>query len=449
MSSSAPTAALGTDSKTEHAPWSLEQRLRRQLVCALVLIWLPAAAATLVLHQLAMTRVLDSALEETAQRVLTLPAPAGTAVMPYHREILQLQLFDDQAQLLWRSHEAPTVPLAPLTQPGTRTQEGQRVTVQSTLDGSRIAVAAEDLSDRRAALWDTARWLVIAMLLLLWASTLIVRLLLRRGFGRVEPLRRSLATLASAGQLQLAADSPVGEGLPSELVPLARTIHALLGRVRQLLRAEQLFATQSAHELRTPLATAKAQAQRLIDELPAGPAHDRALALHGKLDQLARLCTKLLQFSRVDAGVAFAHEPMSLRLLAMLVVDEFHVEPDRLRMLAGETDVIVHGDIDAIGFALRNLIDNALRHGGAQAQVTVTVHDDARITVEDDGPGVPPGLLSKVMQPFERLTKQADGSGLGLPIASKVAQQSGGSLLLESPVRGGRGFRATLALPTA
>jgi two-component system, OmpR family, sensor kinase len=105
----------------------------------------------------------------------------------------------------------------------------------------------------------------------------------------------------------------------------------------------------------------------------------------------------------------------------------------------------VRGDIDALGIALRNLIDNALKHGGTAATVTVLVSGQC-VRVVDDGPGVPAEQLAGLVRKFERGSNRqaALGCGIGLAMVDTVARQSGGRLVLQSPLADGRGFAAEL-----
>lgn len=424
-------------------PWRLEQRLRRQLLLALAVLWLVGAVTALVGQQHELHDVLDDALEDTAERALSLPLRSDAAPEAPQGddddEHARLQIFDRDGHLLWRSAEAPLTPLADLRRKGTRSEGGWRVSVQRRDDGSRQAVAAEPLEVRHEALGQAALWLLTPLLALLPLAALLVHLVLRRGFRRLEPLRAGLARREGADLSPLPLD-----GLPGELRPLVETLNALLARVNALLQAERQFAAAGAHELRTPLAAARAQAQRLAQEARDAGLTERADALVRQLDRLAALASRLLQIARVESGVALKREPVDLAQLATLVADEFpEARPGgRLRVEAGPV-VTVAADTDALGIALRNLIDNALKHGGPAAQVTVQAGPDA-ISVRDDGPGVPPESLTRLVRPFERGASAAEGSGLGLAMVETIARQSGAQLELRSPVAGGHGFEATL-----
>jgi two-component system OmpR family sensor kinase len=440
-------------------PWSLQSRLRKRLLIALGVLWLAAAIGALVAQQIELQELLDDGLEDSAERLLSLPLAlsAPEAAHPprqaaKHEQDIEMQLFDREGRLLWRSHEAPVAPLARLDRGGLHNEGRWRAAVEHDEATGRVALAAQKLVDRADTVAAALPWLLLPLLGLLPLAALIVHLLLRQGFRSLEPTRDALARRDGTDLSPLPAAA-----LPKELQPLVEAIDALLARLGRLLAAERQFAATSAHELRTPLAAAQAQLQRLLQELPAGSAAEpRAEALQRQLRRLADLSAKLLQFARVDAGVALAREPVDLRQLVHLVLDEFReggsAAAERWTLDLPAAPVWVRGDLDALGMALRNLVENAQRHAGEAARLTLTLTADARLAVEDDGPGVPAAQLAALKKPFQRGPAGApeggsSGSGLGLAIADAVARQSQGSLALQSPVREGRGFRATLALP--
>jgi len=136
----------------------------------------------------------------------------------------------------------------------------------------------------------------------------------------------------------------------------------LLARVAGLVDSERAFAANTAHELRTPLAGARAQARRLVHGSTDPRTREQAQALLRQLDRLTGLATRLLQLARVESGVALQRAPVDLVQPAVLVVDEF-TEASRsgqLQLQVRGASGPVSGDVDALGIALRNLIDNAL-----------------------------------------------------------------------------------------
>jgi len=308
-----------------------------------------------------------------------------------------------------------------------------------------VAQVAEALAHRAEVMWESSLWLLLPLLAVLPLSAWVLHGVLRAGFRTLEPARAALAGSA-AGDLR---PLPL-TGMPEELLPLLLATNGMTERVRMAIEAERSFAARSAHELRTPLAAARAQAQRLQKQAGGGELAGHAAALVRQIDRITALASRLLQMARVESGVAWKRGPVDLALLARLVIDEFtEARPGGRLQLAVAADAgTVPGDTDALGIALRNLVDNALRHGGPGAFVRVEV-GAGRIAVLDDGPGVPAAELPRLVRPFERGASASEGSGLGLAMVDTVARQSGARLQLRSPTEGGRGFEARLEFPPA
>lgn len=431
-------------------PWSLLAQLRRQLLVLLAAVWLVASLATGLGLWHETDEVLDSALAETAQRLLMLPPAAlaepdtaeHPAMLGVHDEFVVYQLFDAQGALLLRSHQAPAQRLDPRNDNGLRRSGDWWVLTLVAPDGRRHAQVAETVAHRHEVMWASMGWMLGMLAVLLPVAAALVDWLLRRAFATLEPARRELATRRTHDL------RPVLPGdAPMELQPWLDTVNALLARVGDLVDSERAFAANTAHELRTPLAAAMAQAERLVQASQEPAAREAATALLRQLDRLTHLATRLLQLARVESGVALRREVVDLVQLAVLVADDFSRDQrsGRLQLRVIGQPTSVHGDIDALGIALRNLIDNALKHGGDAARVTVRVQGQS-ISVEDDGPGVPPDSLPGLVGKFQRGEggKGLPGSGLGLAMVQAIAQQSGARLELQSPVADGHGFGASL-----
>lgn len=436
----------------------LERQLLGQLLLMLGGLWLLGSLLAAWELREEINEVLDSALRETAQRLLALPDSRAAPLPPSEppdpgHDYVAYQLFAHDGRLLMRSHHAPDEPLVPLGRDGLSNEPTGRWRVVQHADPARTrhALVAEPIWHRRTTVWGAISTLLVPLLVMLPLAALGLHLTLRRAFRRLEPVQNDLAR-RPAHDLQ-----PVRlDGAPHELQPLLATVNALMARVQHLLDAERTFSASVAHELRTPLAAARAQAQRLAAEAGAADpdkVRDRALALMRQLDRLTQLATRLLQLARIDAGVALQREPLDLRQLARLIVEEFPQarQPGRLVVEAEAVDdagATVAGDLDALGMALRNLVDNALKHGGDGARVVVRVRP-AEISVIDDGPGAPQADLATLLQPFQRGITPVGGSGLGLAMVQAIARQSGATLDLRSPVAHGHGWQASLRFATA
>lgn len=433
--------------------WSLEKRLRYQLLVPLAFLWVVGVSIAVAAVWNQINDVMDDSLVQVAERLASLPtlpsgAPADAAAAAPLAELelstpVQYQLVSPDGQVLWRSSGAPAVTHADWKRAGVRTEGLMRVAVRPSADGARFAIAMEPFELRHRAMFTAVQALLLPLLLLLPVAALVVSYTLSRGFDSLETLRSSLAERPVHRLDPLpTADVPV------ELMDLVTTLNELLARVTRMMQAEKTLAANSAHELRTPLAATRAQVQVLLQELgPDSPGRERAATVLRRLDQLIHLTSKLMQLSRVESGLGLDREPLDLTLLARMVAGDFNAPGEQARLVVdpGEAPSWALGDVDALGIALRNLIENALRHSGS-GKVSVSVQPDGAIAVEDEGEGVDAATLKRLKQPFQRGSSKADGHGLGLSIVDAVAQQSGGSLELESPVRAGRGFRATLRL---
>jgi len=264
----------------------------------------------------------------------------------------------------------------------------------------------------------------------------------------IAPLRRFRSRLEARSARDL---SPVPTGdLPAEIGPLAATLNGLLDRLKAAVDAERSFAANAAHELRTPLAGAIAQAQRLKAETTDAGARQRAAEIEASLKRLTRMAERLLQLARAEGGPLRLERRMDLRDVARIVLSDLAraAEPGRIVTRLADTPVLSDLDPDAFGILCRNLVENALRHGPADTPVEVTLEADGTFRVANEGPVVPAETLARLTERFERGGTGAEGSGLGLAIVAAIAERISSRLDLRSPHPGrASGFEASLRLP--
>src|SRR5690606_22353516 len=165
------------------------------------------------------------------------------------------------------------------------------------------------------------------------------------------------------------------EGLPTEIGPLAETLNSLLARLRDAFEAERSFAANAAHELRTPLAGAIAQAQRLRSETHDPATDARVAEIEATLKRLTRLSERLMQLARAEGGRLRMDRSAARRAVARIVVDDVERAgaPGRIALTLPDTAVMSDIDPDAFGILCRNLVENALRYGAENAPVDVTL----------------------------------------------------------------------------
>ena len=198
--------------------------------------------------------------------------------------------------------------------------------------------------------------------------------------------------------------------------------------------------------MRTPIAAALAQAQRLIAETPPDASRERAVAIASALRRLARLSEKLLQLAKAEGGGLIAAEPGPLAPVLRLVAQEAErdLEIDGRLELVIEDEAVTRLDPDAFAVLARNLIENAVKHGDPEQPIFASLSRRGFV-VANDGPAVAPETLRVLVRPFERGPTRAGGSGLGLAIASAICRGAGLTLELQSPRPGGsKGFCANV-----
>jgi len=313
-----------------------------------------------------------------------------------------------------------------------------------------VEIMVGDSVERRERLVDdimTGLYVPAVPLLLVLAG--VVWLSVSRGLA---PLGRLADELARRAADDL---SPVRSGsAPRELRPVIAALDSLFEKVRAARARERSFIDLAAHELRTPLAGVKTQAQVA---LRAGEESARRNALARVVqaaDRASRLASRLLLLSRLEADGetgeatrALPLEPLARSILSDLAAGGSAV--DRVRLDPALAGHVVDIDEGLVVLALSNLLDNALAHAGAGTPVAVRLADrDGRpaLLVEDDGPGVPQEEVGALAERFRRGRRaRGEGSGLGLSIAATAARRLGAELVLENRPEGG--FRAGLALP--
>lgn len=436
------------------APRSLQGRLGLWLGVALTVLWVLAASVTALIARSEIEEVFDSALQETAQRILPLAVvdilnreEAGIsqrlAAIREHDEFFTYIVRDDQGRILLQSHAADPGVFPAWDGIGFHQTATHRLYSDEAVQGTIRITVAEPLDHRASVAREIQMGLGLPLLIVLPVALLAIVLAVR---ASLAPLRQFRDRLSARGERDL---SPVAsEGLPTEIAPLAETMNGLLGRLDAAFAAERSFAANAAHELRTPLAGAIAQAQRLQAETRDADARARAAEIEATLKRLTRLSERLLQLARAEGGRLRRDVAADLRPVARLIVDDLArgAEPGRILLALPDSAIMSDLDPDAFAIVLRNLIENALRHGQAEAPVEVSLATDGTLIVANDGPVVPAEDLARLTHRFERARSDREGSGLGLAIVATIAERSGSQFELRSPREGrASGFEARLS----
>ena len=416
-------------------PRSLQRRLLVLVLGLVIGAWLATAALTWIDVRHELDELLDSHLAQAAALLVVRQSGEiedghGVDAPTLHRYApkVAFQVFHE-GRLALRSSNAPA---APMLEVAGRAADGFRTLA---IDGKAWRVFAtqgrehdvqvfvgEQVESRNAILWAVLRSALGPLLLAVPVLALAAWWAVRQGVAPLRLLARALAQRSPQALQPIAVD-----GAPSEMAPMLDALNGLFRRIAELLESERRFTADAAHELRTPIAGIRAQAQVAMG---ATADSERSHALRATLqgcDRATRLVEQLLTLSRLEAGAEPALVAVDLAALTRQVVAE--LAPLALgKQQAIEVDATpctVQGDATLLAVMVRNLVDNAIRYSppGAIVKVAVSTGPNAvRLSVDDSGPGMSSSDMARVGERFFRVIGSGqDGSGLGGSIARRIA----------------------------
>lgn len=291
------------------------------------------------------------------------------------------------------------------------------------------------VDDIVSSFFPRVAWITFPILLALFLFDILI---FRRA---LEPVRVASTTAATIGPARTDVRLPE-QSMPAEIVPLVRAVNRALDRLEAGFRAQRDFTADMAHELRTPLSIMRAR----VDALGPGAARD---ALRADVVAMTRTVSQVLDIAELESFVVREDARADLQLVcaeAVGLMAPLAVDSAKVISLSGaEGPVWVRGHPEALFRAVRNLIENAIRHTPNGGAVDVEVSPDCVVRVLDDGPGVPESEHESIFRRFWRRDRhESGGRGLGLAIASRVAETHGGSIAVENRRGGGAAFTLRL-----
>lgn len=333
------------------------------------------------------------------------------------------------------------------TDPG---QDFLVVSQSSSLEGDRVViVVASSLAPVDRSVRILLSGLLIAGPLLLLVAGSVVWRVLGRALRPVEAIRSEVAEISVA---DLSRRVPVPD-TGDEIARLAETMNIMLERMDGGVARQRRFVADAAHELRSPVTAMAAELEVTIRHPPADGSAAVLPELLDETRRLERIIDSLLLLARWDEHSA---DPPSEEVdLDDIVLDEVsratmgaRIDLDASAVSAGQ----VRGDAELLRRAVRNLLENAVRHG--RGRVAVRLQEDEGVVllvVEDDGPGIAVGERDRVFERFTRLdaarARASGGSGLGLAIVAEVVERHGGRIVVDAGALGGARF--SVRLPAA
>jgi two-component system, OmpR family, sensor histidine kinase QseC len=421
---------------------SLQARLLVLVLATAACVWLGAAALTWIDARHELDELLDGHLAQAASLLVAQQAHGeederiDAPTLHRYAPRVSFQVFHE-GRLALRSANAPARPMV------AGADEALQGFHTVNLDGERWRVFAARGAEQDVQVFvgerETSRSSILMAVLrsTLWpvafalpVLALVAWLAVRLG---LRPLRRAgdAVSVRQPGDLQPIAVADA----PAEVRALLEPLNALFARIASLLERERRFTGDAAHELRTPIAAIRAQAQVA---LAASDDQQRQHALQATLagcDRATRLVEQLLTLSRLEAGAAPAAGPVDLvRVVRGVVADLAPASLARRQALELEAcaGAMVVGDETLLGVLARNAIDNAIRYSPVGARILVRVAaapGQVEFTVEDSGPGLADADLRRLGERFFRVEGSGEtGSGLGWSILQRIAAAHGGEV---------------------
>ena len=398
-----------------------------------------ARAETEALFDAQMQRIALSLSGSLGAGALSDDAPA--AETPAAREMI-IQIWRADGVMLYRSPQGRLLPPQTVIGFSDTVAGGEPYRIYALRTATQVVQVAQQTEARGRMAGQLALRAVLPVALLAPVLMLIVWWVVGRAIGPIERVRRQVA----ARRPDDLAPLPTA-GLPAEVRPLVGEMNGLFTRLSAAWDALTHFTADAAHELRSPLAALRLQAQslqRAPDDATRAIATERLLA---GIDRATRLVEQLLALARQE-GAGEGAERVSLDLTALARNALADAEPEAARRAIALTldaptaHVVLRADEAALAVLLRNLLGNALRHTPPGGQVRVGVREEASVidlTVEDSGPGIAPDERARVLDRFYRVPgTPGHGSGLGLAIVRAIAERHGAALTLDaSPTLGG------------
>lgn len=422
---------------------SLQTRLLVPLLALVTVIWLGAAILTLVDARDELDDLLDGHLAQAAALLVVQQARAadddddGVAGAPsLHKYAPQVafQVFHE-GQLVMRSANAGLIPMSSKDHgfATVRLGKGDQWRVFSTrgIESDVQVYVGEQTASRNAILWAILHSVLLPLLFALPLLALGGWWAVRQGLAPLRQLSHALRQ-----RRPQALEPVVLAVMPSEMRPMVESLNSLFERIASMVASERRFTADAAHELRTPIAGIRAQAQVAL-----GAGADEAQRQHALqatlagCDRATRLVEQLLTLARLEAApaaspAAAASVDLSAvtRRVAADLAPTALARHQTLELEAGAPHTVA-GDDMLIGVLVRNLIDNAMRYSPDGARIWVSVATESGqpvLRVEDSGPGMTAQAMARLGERFYRvLGHERPGSGLGWSIVKRIANLFG------------------------
>jgi two-component system sensor histidine kinase TctE len=400
--------------------------------------------------------IIDSVALVEAQWQVDLPYAALDLLAMAPEDRVFYRVFDARGQTVTGYGDLPAPPRAPSDQPQLFDAPYSGETVRFVVVSRRVSSPSAQADIRvqvgqtRRAREAVAQDIVNRALLAIGVLSLLSLALV--GFGVHRAFRPLVKVERELSRREPSDLSPLDARVPREMDQMVAALNRFMARLSSSNETLRAFMAEAAHQMRTPLAALRAQAQLALDDDDPEDMRRSLVAIDRNATHMSRLLNQLLS----DASVI--HRSNLQRFAPVDMVETVHqalhealpqaLPAPRVQLAVGVASAWVQGDALLLREAIKNLIDNALKYGG-NGVLQLALTEDARqcvVTIADHGPGIPPGDAERVFERFARGEDAAPGgAGLGLAIVKRVVDSHGGHIDLSNRPAGG--LVATIRLP--
>jgi two-component system sensor histidine kinase TctE len=418
------------------------------MLAPLLLLWPISIAATNHVAAYIANQPYDQALADNVSAIarlvtidggrvaVNLPASARTLLRADDTDTLFYQVVAPNTRVIQGDKEISWPPLPAKLEAGKvlfrdDRIEAENVRIAYTFIPVRnlppvVVQVAETLRKREALSSSIISGVLLPQFAIIPLAVILVYLGLMRG---IAPLRLLQERIHRRRPSDL-SPIPVTR-VPDEVRPVVVAFNQMMGRLEENLQAQQRFIAQAAHQMRTPLTGLKTQTEIALSETDPAQMRHALQLIAESTDRASHLINQLLMLARAEASHEKLHRvvPLDLDALARSVTEEWVVRAMAKRIDLGFEDcgrpLMINGVPLLLRELLTNLVDNAIKYTPPGGHVTVRTRagNQAVLEVDDDGIGIPVEERGSVFERFYRvLGTDADGSGLGLPIAAEIAE---------------------------
>lgn len=285
---------------------------------------------------------------------------------------------------------------------------------------------------------------LLPILFLVTIMLIAINIIIRRQFKSLNLLAKNIDQ-QDGTQLKRLSE----KNIPLEIIPFIGSINSLISRVQQVMRKQQRFIADAAHELRTPITALSLQSENLKESKSASDRESREQQLQSGFDRLGKLVAQLLDLARLQSSVDVKNQTISFNDVVKNTIADLYPLAEAseldLGMLRQDNDILVTDQSGRLGQLVNNAIGNAINYTPANGKVDISLFKEngkAVFLVEDNGIGIPEDELQQVMEPFHRVLESGKpGNGLGLAICHEIAERLNGEISLSNRKGGGLCFR--------